>query len=103
MLKLGKIPFEEEAKLQALIILLKLYSGESPIIERYDNYVTVNFTPNQIILLQDILKKWHDLEPGSIRINVKSVLFPFYVKKYGIFLIIILIAGILIGSVVRKK
>ena len=80
---------------EAIATTLKLFTGERPIVEKYDDYTDIKFTSTQQEKIEGLLTKWHSREPGEIRVDVKSVLLPFYLKKYGL-----LIGGIAAGSLI---
>jgi hypothetical protein len=102
MIRLG-VSLQDEAKIQAVNVLMRLWSGEPPIVERFEDHVEIDFTPEQRILLQDTLARWHEAEPGPIRINVRSVLLPFYLKKYGPHIAVLTAGALLVGSVLLKR
>jgi len=89
-------------KVEAIAAVTLLYTGERPIITDHGDYYEVNFTESQIKKLQDTLKAWHDAEPGEIRINVKPVLLPFYIKRYAAYLAGIGISGLLLGLFIKR-
>lgn len=80
---------------EAIATTLKIFTGERPIVEKYDDYTDIKFTTTQQDKINDLLTKWHSAEPGAIRVDVKSVLLPFYVKKYGLY-----IGGAVVGSAI---
>lgn len=101
-LRLG-LSLKDEAKLQAIIVATRLFSGDPPIVERFEDHVQVDFTPEQQLLMQDVLKGWHDAEPGPIRLNIRPVLISFYLKRYGALIALLTAGGILLGSVLMKR
>lgn len=101
LFSMGQSPLGREAKAQAFSLAIQLFTGQPPILDRQENFTEISFTPEQVQKIQSLLKQWHDAEPGEIRVNVKPVLLPFYLKKYGIYLAGIALGGILLGRMFR--
>ena len=91
----------KDSKTEAIAFLVSLFTGSRPIINRTAEYNEIEFTPEQVKLLQDQLKRWHDKEPGAVRVKVGPVLAPFYLKKYSPYLLGGIAAGALLGRLIK--
>jgi hypothetical protein len=90
-----------EAKAQALAFAIQLVTGQPPIIDRQADYTEISFTPEQAEKLQDVLSAWQSQEPGEVRINIKPVVLPYVIKKYGLYLAAAVLGGVLLGRVFK--
>jgi len=98
----GNLDFGRELKVLALTQGIAALTGEQPIVNEYPEYTQIDFTDNQRAKLTNQLAQWHDKEPGPVRVNVSPVLTPFYIKKYGIFVLGAAAAGFLIGFLMKR-
>jgi len=89
-------------KREALRAVIYAYTGTDPIINKYDNYDEIDFTPEQKRILQNQLTKWQTSEPGAVRVKTGGILLPWSLKNYWKYIAGILGAGVLIGVMVKR-
>ena len=94
---MGQVDFSRKVKAEALSFLIRIYSGQAPIITEHADYTQIDFSPEQAKLLRNQLTAWQDMAPGDIRINVKPVIVPYVLKRYGPFIAIGLMGAVLLG------
>ncbi len=73
---------ERSLKTTAYAAAIQAATGEPPVIERYEDYTEIQFTPSQVKTLQGMLETWHNQEPGTVRIGIGPVMLPYYLKRY---------------------
>ena len=97
---------DRTVKVEGISQLINLFFGSRPIVDKYSDYTEINFTKEQQEQIEDLLNRWYDAEPGEIRINVKSILLPFYLKKFMPWLIggaaVSVLTGFLLSKTVGK-
>lgn len=86
-----------ELKTGAFSALIKLYTGESPVITRMNDYNQIDFTPSQVKTIHAKLDEAHRGDPGEVRLNVKPIFLPYYLKKYAPPILGLIGAGFLLG------
>lgn len=86
-----------QAQVKGLQTLVRYLTNEDPIVVWYDQYVTIDFTPQQRILLSTYVENYLKGKPGKIRVNAVPVVFPPVLKVYGKFAIMGLVASFLLG------
>lgn len=81
----GSVAHDKEIKTNAIVITIKTLTGEKPIIDRSNSNVNViKFTPNQRKKLESLFSKKPTKEtgePSNVRIDHKTLWFPFVLKK----------------------
>lgn len=91
-----------EGKTLAWQTLVSLYTGEDPIVTRYPDYTEIQFTPSQVAQFQELLKKAHEGEPTDVRISVKPIFLPFYLKKFSPWILGLVLGGAALGFLLRR-
>ena len=89
-------------KVTAYSFLIKQITGEDPIVTDYANYTQIDFTDSQIIKLQEHLRKLHDGEPTDVRLNVRPIFQPFYLKRYAPWLAGLAGGGFFLGWLLKR-
>ena len=86
-----------EMKTQALATLIDYYTGSRPVIDRYEGYNDILLTKEQAKLLQGKIDDLASSAPGDVRFNVKPVIIPYVIKKYGVYALGVMAAGFILG------
>ena len=86
-----------QAQVKGLQTLVRYLTNEDPIVVWQDQYVSIDFTPQQKVLLSTYLENYLRGKPGKLRINVLPLAFPPVVKVYGKFVLMGLTAAFLLG------
>ena len=94
---------QRELKTTAINALVNYYTNEPATVTRYDGYNEIHFSPAQAKRLRALLDQWMKSEEGDIRINVKPVLLPWIIKRYGIYVISGLGGLLLLGRLTQRR
>jgi hypothetical protein len=89
-------------KTEGIALLVQYYTGERPIVKYHDDYNEISFTPAQATQLRSIIEKWESAEPGEIRVNVRPVLLPWVIKRYGLIAAGLFAGGALLGYLTKR-
>ena len=92
----------QEVKATSIGALVYALTGTYPIVEKKEKYTEIRFTPEQVKILQATLKSWHDKEAGDVRVDVQPVLLPFYLKRYAWYIAGAVMAGLVIGGLIKR-
>jgi hypothetical protein len=81
-------------------------TGESPIVNRFDDAITIDWKPGQAKKMRDYLTSAMDKEPTpndlNVNVNLAPVLVPILIKKYWIYVLGFGTAAYVIGRLSRK-
>lgn len=86
------------AKAKLYQVGLKRLIGVSPDLDIQKDYVRVYYAPDKLIKAQEAYKRLIEAPPGKIRVDIKPVIQPYYVKKLVPLLAGSILAGYLLGG-----
>ncbi len=86
------------AKAKASAIAMKGFFGVEPELDIQSNYVRVYYPPNTLIKAQKVFNDKMDGPPGNVRVDIKEVVNPYVIKKYGPYILGLFVFGIFIGN-----
>lgn len=90
-----------ELKTGAVNLLISHYTGEPAQVDRHADFNEISFTPEQARKLRAQLDNWMNAEAGDLQVNIKPVLLPWILKKYGLWALGITGGLILIGRLLK--
>lgn len=91
------------SKIAAFSAMVAAVTGEPAQITYYDDYVQVNFSPEQQAILQAMIEKSLRAKPGEVRINYGSIFYKPLFRVYGKYAAMLLVISFLMGSLTAKK
>lgn len=89
---------EDIAKAKLYSYALQKTFGARPDLDIHNNYVRIYYKGQNLLIAQKQFENMISKKPGNIRVDMTNVLMNPLIKKYGIYLILFLIGGMILGK-----
>lgn len=80
---------------------MKQFFGIEPTLDIQRDYVRVYYPPDRLITAQRVFENKMEADPGKLRVDMKSVINPYVIKKYGPYILGLFAFGLLIGRQIK--
>lgn len=86
-----------QGKLKSVQVLAAALTGETPALINRGDYVEIQFSPAQKVIMQNWIKKSLTAAPGTVRVDIYGIAMPPLFQVYGKIALVTLLAAFFLG------